>query len=46
MDTFDSPTGVAVASDGNIYIAQGHGEEQNNSRILVFTNPHFSHPLT
>jgi sugar lactone lactonase YvrE len=37
MDTFDSPTGVAVASDGNIYIAQGHGEEQNNSRILVFT---------
>jgi len=37
LDTFDSPTGVAVASDGNIYISQGHGEKQNNSRILIFT---------
>src|SRR6516164_9580204 len=37
LDTFDAPTGVAVASDGNVYIAQGHGEKQNNSRILVFS---------
>lgn len=37
MDTFDSPTGVAVASNGDIFIAQGHGEKPNNSRILKFT---------
>src|SRR5258708_33138346 len=34
----DSPTGVAVASNGDIYISEGHGETRvNNSRIMVFT---------
>jgi sugar lactone lactonase YvrE len=38
LDIFDSPTGVAVASNGNIYISEGHGENRvNNSRITVFT---------
>lgn len=37
LDIFDSPTGVAVASNGDIYIAEGHGENApNNSRIMVF----------
>jgi sugar lactone lactonase YvrE len=38
LDIFDSPTGVAVASTGDIYISEGHGEAKpNNSRIMVFT---------
>jgi sugar lactone lactonase YvrE len=38
LDIFDSPTGVAVASNGNVYISEGHGEARpNNSRIMVFT---------
>ena len=38
LDTFDSPTGIAVASNGDIYISEGHGEMgTNNSRIMVFT---------
>jgi sugar lactone lactonase YvrE len=38
LDIFDSPTGVAVASTGDIYISEGHGEARpNNSRIMVFT---------
>jgi sugar lactone lactonase YvrE len=38
LDIFDSPTGVAVASNGDIYISEGHGETSvNNSRIMVFT---------
>src|SRR6202162_3358300 len=38
LDIFDSPTGVAVASNGDIYISEGHGETNiNNSRIMVFT---------
>jgi hypothetical protein len=38
LDVFDSPTGVAVASNGDIYISEGHGEAKvNNSRIMVFT---------
>jgi len=38
LDIFDSPTGVAVASNGDIYISEGHGEMSvNNSRIMVFT---------
>jgi sugar lactone lactonase YvrE len=38
LDTFDAPTGVAVASNGDIYIAEGHGENTpNNSRIMVFS---------
>jgi sugar lactone lactonase YvrE len=38
LDIFDSPTGVAVASNGEIYISEGHGETKvNNSRIMVFT---------
>jgi NHL repeat len=38
LDVFDSPTGVAIASNGDIYISEGHGEAKpNNSRIMVFT---------
>ena len=38
LDIFDSPTGVAVASTGDIYISEGHGERApNNSRIMVFS---------
>ena len=38
LDIFDSPTGVAIASNGDIYISEGHGEGKvNNSRIMVFT---------
>jgi sugar lactone lactonase YvrE len=38
LDIFDSPTGVAVASNGDIYVSEGHGEAKvNNSRIMVFT---------
>ncbi len=37
LDVFDSPTGVAIASNGDVFISQGHGEKQNNSRILKFT---------
>ncbi len=37
LDTFDAPTGVAVASNGDVYISEGHGETtDNNSRIVVF----------
>ena len=38
LDVFDSPTGVAIASNGDVFISQGHGEKQNNSRILKFTS--------
>jgi len=38
LDVFDSPTGVAVASTGEIFISQGHGEKPNVSRILKFTS--------
>src|SRR5215472_14434168 len=38
LDIFDSPTGVAVSSNGDIYISEGHGEAKpNNSRIMVFS---------
>ena len=37
LDSFDSPTGVAIASSGDVFISQGHGEKQNSSRILKFT---------
>ena len=38
LDMFDAPTGVAIASNGDIYISEGHGEAKvNNSRIMVFT---------
>jgi len=37
LETFDSPTGVAIASNGDVFISQGHGEKQNSSRILKFT---------
>ena len=38
LDSFDSPTGVAIAGNGDVFISQGHGEKQNNSRILKFTS--------
>ena len=38
LDTFDAPTGVAVASNGDIFVSEGHGEAtNNNSRIMKFT---------
>jgi DNA-binding beta-propeller fold protein YncE len=38
LDVFDSPTGIAIASNGDVFISQGHGEKRNNSRILKFTS--------
>src|SRR5262249_52865581 len=38
LDTFDAPTGVAIASNGDVYISEGPGETRpNNSRIMAFT---------
>src|ERR1700720_3436516 len=38
LDIFDSPTGVAIASNGDVYVSEGHGEAKpNNSRIMVFS---------
>ena len=38
LDTFDAPTGVVAASNGDIFVAEGHGENtDNNSRIMKFT---------
>ncbi len=37
LDIFDAPTGVAAASNGDIFISEGHGEGVNNSRIMKFT---------
>ncbi len=37
LDSFDSPTGIAIASNGDVFVAQGHGEKENFSRIMKFT---------
>jgi len=34
-DTFDAPTGVAVARNGDIFVADGHGR---NDRVVKFSN--------
>jgi hypothetical protein len=37
-DTFDRPTGVAVARNGDIFVADGHSPNKlNSSRIVKFT---------
>jgi hypothetical protein len=37
LDTFDQPTEVAVAPNGDIFVADGHGEQANaNARIMKF----------
>jgi DNA-binding beta-propeller fold protein YncE len=37
-DTFDRPTGVAVAANGDIFVSDGHGGNvSNNGRILKFS---------
>jgi hypothetical protein len=36
LDTFDQPTAVAVASNGDIFVAEGHGPTFGNSRIVKF----------
>jgi NHL repeat len=37
LDTFDQPTEVAVAPNGDIFVADGHGEQPNaNARIMKF----------
>jgi sugar lactone lactonase YvrE len=36
LDTFDQPTGVAVASNGDIFVAEGHAPKFGNSRIVKF----------
>jgi sugar lactone lactonase YvrE len=38
LDVFDAPTGVVAASNGDIFVSEGHGEaSENNSRIMKFT---------
>ena len=37
LDTFDQPTEVAIAPNGNIFVADGHGEKPtDNARIVKF----------
>ena len=37
LDIFDAPTGVATATNGDIFVSEGHGEaNENNSRIVKF----------
>ena len=36
-DTLNQPTGVAVQSNGNILVAEGHGSKLNKSRIDVYS---------
>ncbi|HVH72130.1 MAG TPA: peptidyl-alpha-hydroxyglycine alpha-amidating lyase family protein, partial [Candidatus Dormibacteraeota bacterium] len=37
LDTFDQPTEVAIAPNGDIFVADGHGEEpSDNARIMKF----------
>jgi DNA-binding beta-propeller fold protein YncE len=37
-DTFDRPTGVAVAPDGNIFVSDGHSpNKSNNARVVKFS---------
>ena len=35
-DTFNQPTDVTVANNGDIYVAEGHAPSYGNSRIVVF----------
>jgi sugar lactone lactonase YvrE len=38
LDTFDAPTGVVAASNGDIFVAEGHsGLAEDNSRIMKFS---------
>ena len=37
LDIFDEPTGVAIGKNGDVFISEGHGEKENNSRIMQFT---------
>jgi hypothetical protein len=37
-DTFDRPTGVAIAPNGDIFVSDGHWKNKsNNARVLKFT---------
>jgi sugar lactone lactonase YvrE len=36
LDVFDQPTSVAIASNGDIFVAEGHAPTFGNSRIMKF----------
>jgi sugar lactone lactonase YvrE len=36
-DVFDQPTSVAIASNGDIFVSEGHAPTYGNSRILKFS---------
>ena len=36
-DTFDQPTSIAFAPNGDIYVSEGHAPSNGNSRILRFS---------
>lgn len=36
LDVFDRPTSVAIAPNGNIFVAEGHAPDFGNSRIMKF----------
>jgi len=36
LDVFDQPTSVAIASDGDVFVAEGHAPTFGNSRIMKF----------
>ena len=37
LDTFDQPTGVAVVSNGDVVIIEGHGSKLNKSRVNIYS---------
>ena len=36
-DTFNKPSDVAIASNGDIFVADGHGGDDSNARIVKFS---------
>src|SRR5205814_4906592 len=36
-DTFNQPSAVVVAPNGDIFVADGHGGENTNARVVKFT---------
>jgi hypothetical protein len=36
LDTFDQPTGIVVARNGDLFVAEGHAPKYGNSRVVKF----------
>ena len=37
LDGFNQPTSIAIAQNGNVFVAEGHGPSNGNSRIMEFS---------